>query len=365
MRSPEFFALSTVHETIADTRARLKTGPVETGYARYDTFAQSDAFCVVDGNAVTDCQRSTFVRPFSQTEYDGRPYVEGELMSFDLKMFGGKMPPLLIKEIADPARKEDLIAYEFSLPGPRKTRDVLGYALTDKNHRLIKTHFSGTNAKQNAAFGDLVSRVAWRDMDNDPIPDLAQRFQDFAGQPEAALLFIESRGMKIIDPKVQGEKGTPFRHIRDRGQVYAVPKDDVDFRDSIEANSVETLAAILKLREELNFPQLGTPRPVWAALKQTVTEIGKLWYGDVGGSLKGFETAFVDAKYAVMGIDARSNAWNQTHFAPSEAAMIPYAQTLLTEMDGDAAREMPKSILAQREVLRTALNGVSPDAPQI
>lgn len=94
--------------------------------------------CISTGNVYANTQVSSFIRPWCETECNGRVNPEGHLMKFDLQQFDGfRIPANLLDVIKDKNRKDSVILYMFFTM--RNKRVVpFGWVLTDKNYKLLK-----------------------------------------------------------------------------------------------------------------------------------------------------------------------------------------------------------------------------------
>ena len=87
------------------------------------------------GNVIANTQYSSFIRPYSQTTCNNNNFSEGELMKSDLKYFGN-IPASIKDKLYAKDRKESYILYEFFVYR-NGNKDIIGYVLTDKKHKLI------------------------------------------------------------------------------------------------------------------------------------------------------------------------------------------------------------------------------------
>lgn len=83
---------------------------VDTGWKTFDRQTN----CITTGNAVCNTQMSTYIRPFSETECNGRVFRPGELMAFDLKPYVRYgIPESILSLLEFKGRKESRILYMF------------------------------------------------------------------------------------------------------------------------------------------------------------------------------------------------------------------------------------------------------------
>lgn len=95
---------------------------------------------ITTGNVSSNTQQSSYIRPWTETECNGRTNPEGHLTNFDLHPFQKYGIPLVIdKIVSDKERKEPVILYMFYVWS--KDQHVLPFCwvVTDKNHKLVKT----------------------------------------------------------------------------------------------------------------------------------------------------------------------------------------------------------------------------------
>ena len=91
--------------------------------------------CISYGNVIANTQYSSFIRPYSQTTCNNNNFSEGELMKSDLKYFRN-IPASIKDKLYAKDRKESYILYEFFVYR-NGNKDIIGYVLTDKKHKLI------------------------------------------------------------------------------------------------------------------------------------------------------------------------------------------------------------------------------------
>lgn len=91
------------------------------------------------GNVISNMQFSKVIRPYNDTECNGRTFKEGELMKFDLKPFYEYGVPHIIKDILeDENRTEEVYLYMFSVRDRRGIKEPFCFAVTTMNHKLIE-----------------------------------------------------------------------------------------------------------------------------------------------------------------------------------------------------------------------------------
>jgi hypothetical protein len=103
---------------------------------------------VSTGNVESDCQRSGFVRPFTETECNGFTRKPGELQEWDLRAGFCKpdMPAEVKRFIRETGKTATLCAYLFfHWRGSRKI--VHGWIVTDYHHKPLRTWYASNRAK--------------------------------------------------------------------------------------------------------------------------------------------------------------------------------------------------------------------------
>lgn len=69
---------------------------------------------ITTGNVSSNTQQSSYIRPWMETECNGRTNPEGHLTNFDLHPFRKYgIPPVIDKIVSDKGRKEPVILYMF------------------------------------------------------------------------------------------------------------------------------------------------------------------------------------------------------------------------------------------------------------
>jgi hypothetical protein len=124
-------------------KAEYRTGNrvrIDTGYALFDKNCE----VLMTGNVCGNCQNSSYIRPFSETECNGFTYPPGHLRDFDLQSFKS-IPAFVLERVLEATKTEQAILYEFRVF--KKTASAPGdwavpicYILTrghDRNHELI------------------------------------------------------------------------------------------------------------------------------------------------------------------------------------------------------------------------------------
>ena len=93
--------------------------------------------CISTGNVAANTQYSSFIRPWKETECNGRVNPEGHLMEFDLKAFKGFHIPKKIKDVlTDRNREGSVILYMFFVT-VKDTVCPFGWVITTYDDRFI------------------------------------------------------------------------------------------------------------------------------------------------------------------------------------------------------------------------------------
>ncbi len=107
---------------------------IDTGCSAFD----SQCLHLTSGNHWGNCQFSTFVRPFSETECNGRTLPIGELFDFDIKAFT-TMPSDVRAAIRAINRTVVVSEIRHHIGSHRQGRKIVhGYIVTDAAERLIR-----------------------------------------------------------------------------------------------------------------------------------------------------------------------------------------------------------------------------------
>jgi hypothetical protein len=107
---------------------------IDTGCSVFD----SQCSHLTSGNHWGTCQFSTFVRPVSETECNGRTVPVGELFDFDMKAFS-MMPSSVRAAIRAMNRTVVVSEIRHHIGSHRLGRKIVhGYIVTDAAERLIR-----------------------------------------------------------------------------------------------------------------------------------------------------------------------------------------------------------------------------------
>lgn len=111
---------------------------INTGHKTFD----SQCDLLMTGNVICNVQRSSYIRPMSQSECNGAIFARGHLFEFDIKAFRPDLP----RWIEDRLRKLDTTAilYEIRHWHGRNKKHVHGYIVTDAQHKPILISTTGS-----------------------------------------------------------------------------------------------------------------------------------------------------------------------------------------------------------------------------
>jgi hypothetical protein len=129
---------------------------IDTGCSVFDRQCSH----LTSGNHWGNCQFSTFVRPVSETECNGRTFPVGELFDFDMKAFT-MMPPYVVAAIR--AMNRTVVASEIRhhIGSHRLGRMIVhGYIVTDAAERLIRVFQTTDGAISERILSSVLPYVA-------------------------------------------------------------------------------------------------------------------------------------------------------------------------------------------------------------
>ena len=123
---------------------------IETGHKTFDKQCE----CLSVGNVMGTCQSSSFIRPWSETECNGKTdYEPGHLQKFDLELF--REVPLYLRDFIK-TQSKSVILYELrhwiKKPYGENQKVIHAYLVTtgDDDHKLLKIVMRNTSAKSYA-----------------------------------------------------------------------------------------------------------------------------------------------------------------------------------------------------------------------
>ncbi len=115
---------------------------MESGHKTFDRQTN----LISKGNVYSNTQISAYIRPFTQTEMDGRTVSKGQLQSYDLRTFG-KLPYHIDKAVRAYSTNNKVILYMFFHRNSEGEKTVHGYVMTNEHHQLIDSYVTGPRTK--------------------------------------------------------------------------------------------------------------------------------------------------------------------------------------------------------------------------
>lgn len=113
---------------------------IETGYKLFDKQTNVISY----GNVYANTQTSSYIRPYMETECNGKTFSPGELLKADLRMVFGNnvggyndLPWGMRRKLEDTSRAGQLILYKFYV-WKRGREYVIGWVLTDCDFNLLE-----------------------------------------------------------------------------------------------------------------------------------------------------------------------------------------------------------------------------------
>src|ERR1017187_9111030 len=129
---------------------------IDTGCSVFD----SQCSHLTSGNHWGSCQFSTFVRPVSETECNGRTVPVGELFNFDIKAFT-TMPPRVVAAIRAMNRTVVVSEIRHHIGSHRLGRTIVhGYIVTDAAERLIRVFQTTAGAVSERILSTVLPYIA-------------------------------------------------------------------------------------------------------------------------------------------------------------------------------------------------------------
>lgn len=127
---------------------------IHTGHATFDR--QAD--CLGTGNVIGKVQLSFYIRPYSETECNGRTNSPGHLREYDLHYFQD-LPSSILQVVKNLTVDKPVILYEIRhWRGEQKT--VHGYIITDAKHHLLRVFITGPTAKSQQVINGVLPYLA-------------------------------------------------------------------------------------------------------------------------------------------------------------------------------------------------------------
>ena len=121
--------------------------------------------CISTGNVIADTQLSYYIRPYTETECNGRTNPPGHLQDFDLKAFDMRLPTYIIRRVRELTRDRAAILYHFFYYSGDGRIDV-GAVLTttsDEGNKLLVTWYLGHREKRASALDEAIKYITNRE----------------------------------------------------------------------------------------------------------------------------------------------------------------------------------------------------------
>lgn len=108
---------------------------VNTGWKLFDRQTN----CITKGNVYANTQYSGCIRPWKETECNGRTNPEGHLTNFDIEPFRKfRIPTEILNKLLDHDREKGLILYMFFTINGYGRIEPFYWALTDYDYKLVE-----------------------------------------------------------------------------------------------------------------------------------------------------------------------------------------------------------------------------------
>ncbi len=128
----------------------------ESGHKTFDR--QVD--CVSTGNVIGHVQLSSHIRPYAETECNGRVWQSGHLRAFDLKNW--QLPCHVRQCVLDMTEINAVWLYEFRhWRGEEKI--VHGYVITNYEHDLLDYFITGPTYKSELVIHEAITYITIRE----------------------------------------------------------------------------------------------------------------------------------------------------------------------------------------------------------
>lgn len=109
---------------------------INTGYKLFD----NQTNLITTGNVISNTQYSSYIRPYKEVINGGHIGKCGDFMKYDMQYFK-QIPNAIKKYLLNEEREDSCILYEIFVNKQDDRgnyyRDIIGYILTDKNHKYI------------------------------------------------------------------------------------------------------------------------------------------------------------------------------------------------------------------------------------
>lgn len=114
---------------------------MESGFKAFDR----QTTCLSPGNVLGDTQRSSYIRPYNEIMNGSYQMKPGEARNFDLNGFSN-LHKIVRDMVISMTETKPVILYKFRHFNG-KTEMIDGYVITDTNHILLKTIYTGKTNK--------------------------------------------------------------------------------------------------------------------------------------------------------------------------------------------------------------------------
>lgn len=107
---------------------------INSGWKEFDK--QTDT--IFPGSVIDNTQWSNCIRPYKETECNGKTFEKGHLMKYDTAFFEKNgLPQSLKKYLYDEKRENKVILYMFFIVNKHKRVEPFAFVITDEKYKLI------------------------------------------------------------------------------------------------------------------------------------------------------------------------------------------------------------------------------------
>lgn len=134
---------------------------MESGHKTFDRQTN----CISTGNMIANTQLSSYVRPYSKVECNGRIFPLGHLRKHDLGWWSGPLLPSRVRAYIESVTKDEaVIVYQFHhfLSGGywgKDRRIVHGYVVTTTDYELLKKFVTGPTYKSSLVIDEATKYI--------------------------------------------------------------------------------------------------------------------------------------------------------------------------------------------------------------
>ena len=109
---------------------------INTGWKEFDKQTVS----IFTGQCIYTTQYSMCIRPWKETECNGRTNPEGHLLDFDLKPFKPyNIPDRILQVLTDKTREKSVILYMFYIHNKYGRIEPFFWVITDYNYHMVES----------------------------------------------------------------------------------------------------------------------------------------------------------------------------------------------------------------------------------